>query len=189
MVLTFFVRRIFGDETFICDGSECTLGSGPRWLLTGVAFFGPFLAVAGFRWSEMLERRGRLAPEAKWQIPDAEQILEIVTVILAGLLTYWLVLNGPSTELVEGGRLNGWANDVRNFRREEGTPETELVPSRLTWFIIGGLLSVPFLFSFGSMIGREWFGRRRRKGHSLDDEDDFDSTDDDEGEIFELGEG
>ncbi len=162
-VLTIVVRSQFGEETFLCDGSRCELGSGTRWLLTGVALFGSFIATAGFRWSSMLERRGSLDPSAKWAVPDAEQILEVLSVIGAGLVTYWLVLNGPSIESVEVRQVNQWANDLRNFRLEENTASTVLVPSRRTWFLIGGVLSLPFAFSFGAMVGREFFGRRRRK--------------------------
>lgn len=163
LALTLLVRSRFGEETFLCDGSTCVLGSGTRWLLTGVAVLGTFIGTAGFRWSSMLERRGSLDPLAKWPVPDAEQILEILSVIGAGVATYWLLLNGPSIESVDVRQVNEWANDVRNFRLEENTASTNLVPSRQTWFLIGGVLSLPFAFSFGAMVGREFFGRRRRK--------------------------
>lgn len=163
VVLTIVVRSQFGEESFFCDGSVCELGSGTRWLLTGLVVVGTFIGTAGFRWSAMLERRGSLDPAAKWAIPDAEQIIEVATVIGAGLASYWLLLNGPSIEADDVRQVNQWANDLRNFRREENTAPTDLVPTSFTWFVVGGVLSLPFAFSFGSMIGREFFGRRRRK--------------------------
>ena len=78
----------------------------------------------------------------------------------AGLITYWLLLNGPSIEAVEVRQVNQLATSLREFRLEAGEPVTNLVPSRLTWFVIGAVLSGPFWFSFGSMIGRELYGRR-----------------------------
>ena len=198
IVLIVIVRSQLGDETFVCDTGECTLGSGSRWLATGAAFSLPFLATAGFRWSGMLERNDRLDPVAKWSVPDAEQILEVLAVLGAGFLAYRLALGGPSIELDEVGRINQWANDVRNFRLEDGAPSTDLVPSRLTWFLIGSIFMLPFAFSFGSVVGREFFGYRRRKAQAaangtyehhidLDEGPDIDlDLDTDDREILEL---
>ena len=160
IALTVIVRTQFGDETFFCDGVECTLGSGTRWVLTGLSIGGPFLAVTGYLWSMWLDDRDQLGPAAKWSIPDAEQIFEVLSVLGAGLITYWLLLNGPSIEAVEVRQVNQLAASLREFRLEAGEPVTNLVPSRLTWFVIGAILSGPFWFSFGSMIGRELYGRR-----------------------------
>ena len=180
MVLTFVIRSRFGDEVFVCDGERCSLGSGTKWLATGLSLIVPFLAALGFEWSRMLERRNMLDPTTKWAVPDAEQIFEGLAVLIAGLFTYWLVLNGPASEGVEVRQVNAWANDLRNFRLEDGEPSTTLVPARTTWFVIGAALAVPFFFSFGSMIGREVFGRQRRKamrGESIDDNEFGDESD------------
>ena len=196
IVLIVVVRSQLGGETFVCETGECTLGSGSRWLATGAVFSLAFLATAGFRWSAMLERNDRLDPLAKWSVPDAEQILEVVSVFIAGFLAYRLALGGPSIELDEVGRINQWANALRNFRLEDGAPSTDLVPSRLTWFLIGSILMLPFGFSFGSVIGREFFGYRRRKAQAaeggayehhidLDEGPDID-LDTDDREILEL---
>ncbi len=163
LLLTIFVRSRFGEEVFVCDGSDCAGSSGTKSLLTGLAFIGPLVAAAGFTWSSMLHQRGRLVPTAKWAVPDFEQIFEVLGVLAAGLASYWLILNGPSIEAVEVRQVNQWANDLRNFRAEEGTPTTDLVPSTVTWFVIGAVLSAPFWLSFGAMLGRETIGRRNRK--------------------------
>ncbi len=162
-MLTIVVRSQFGEETFLCNGSACVLGSGTRWLFTGVAIASAFVGTAGYRWSARLERRGRLDPTTKWAVPDAQEIVEVLFVILAALATYWLVLNGPSIERLEVRQVNQWANDLRNFRLEENTVATDLVPTSRTWFVVGAILATPFAFSFGAMIGREFFGWRRRK--------------------------
>lgn len=162
VALTVVVRSQFGVETFQCEGSTCELGSGTRWVLTGLVIVGSFIIAGGFLWSARLEARGNLDPLANWTIPDAQQIVEVVFVIGAGLATYWLALNGPSIEGEDVRQVNQWANDLRNFRSESAAT-TNLVPARLTWFIIGGALATPFAFSFGTMVGREFYGRRRRK--------------------------
>ena len=43
------------------------------------------------------------------------------------------------------------------------------VPSRLTWFTVGAVLGAPLMFSFGNMVGREWYGRKRRQAQRLED--------------------
>ena len=161
--LTYVVRGQFGTETFVCDGSDCESASGTKSLLTGVAAVGPIIAALGFLWSDVLLQRNRLGPTAKWAVPDFEQILEVLAVLLAGLASYWLILNGPSIEAVDVRQVNQWANDLRNFRADEFTPDSGLVPAALTWIVIGAILSGPFWFSFGSMIGRETVGRKSRK--------------------------
>jgi len=106
-----------GDETFICDtGAQCELGSGLSWLLTGVTAIGPFVALAGFFWSRRLHQEGRLGPFSSRAIPDGEQIVEVLMVLGAMAVSYWLMLNGPAIESVEIGRPNTWAEWLREFR-------------------------------------------------------------------------
>lgn len=172
IVAFFATRRVHGryfDETFICDtGDRCELGSGLSWLLTGITALGPFLAVLGFMWTWRLHHRDRLGPFSHRAIPDSEQILEVLAVLGGILASYWLLLNGPSIESVTIGRPNTWAEWLRNFRAPEqltsaDREKLEQVPSRLTWFAVGTLLGGPFMYAFGSMLGREWYGRKRRK--------------------------
>lgn len=153
IILTFIVRSQFEQEA--------------QTLLTGAALTGPFLAVAGMIWSDELSTRGLGGPTAKLAVPDFEQIFEGLAVLFAGLITYWLLLNGPSTDGAELTGLNGLANDLRNFRREDGTSATNLVPTGFTWFIIGIILSAPFWFSFGSMAGRELLAREDRQSGAV----------------------
>ena len=172
-IVAFFATRWvhgrFGDETFICaDGVECDLGSSMSWLLSGLTLLGPFIAVAGFHWSRRLHTRGRLGPFSERAIPDGEQIFEVALFVGAIAATYWLLLNGPSIELVDIERPNTWAEWFREFRApDELTAEDrqrlDEVPSRRTWFAIGALLGAPAWMSFGTMAGREWYGRKRRK--------------------------
>lgn len=134
-----------------------------RALLTGATFTGPFFAAAGVSWSDELGKRGLVGPRAKFTVPDFEQIFEGLAVLLAGLVSYWLLLNGPSHNPGELTGLNSLANDLRNFRREDGTSITNLAPTGFTWFVIGIILSAPFWFSFGSMAGRELIMRDQRQ--------------------------
>lgn len=160
-VLTWQVHRRTGDETFICEtGDICELGSGLSWLATGATLIGPVIAFLGFSWSRRLHRRSRLGPFSYRPIPDGEQMLEVFAVLSAGLATYWLLGNGSMIEAVDVGRPNTWLLDVQDIASDE--PVDNLVPNRTTWFAIGTVLTAPFAFSFGSMLGREWYGRRRR---------------------------
>lgn len=166
-VLTWQLHSRAGNETFKCDGGDvCELGSGLSWLSTGPALIGPFIALLGFSWSRRLHRRARLGPFSYRAIPDSEQMLEVCAVLGAGLLTYWLLANGSMIESVDVGRPNTWLLDVQDITSDE--PIDDLVPTRSTWFAIGVVLSAPFAFSFGSMLGREWYGRRRRSAQNLD---------------------
>lgn len=175
------VRGRFGDETFTCDAgdrlslTQCDLGSGMTWLLSGVTILGPFIAVVGFMWSRRLHHNDRLGPFSYRAIPDVEQILEVLFVIGAMLASYWLMLNGPSIEYVEpsrdltlADRPNQLAQWLREFRAPdvltaEAREKLEQVPSRRTWFLIGTILGGPFAYSLGTMLGREWYGRKRRE--------------------------
>lgn len=174
LILTLQVHGRTGDETFICeDVGECALGSGWSWLLTGAALTGPFLALLGAAWERRQHYRDRLGPFAHRAIPDGQQIGEVLGVLGAGLLSYWLIRNGPSIEPatpLDIGRVNNWALDVRNFRLEDGAPEVTTVPSRFSWFLIGAVLFAPFGLSLGTMLGREFYGRRRRKAQRALDE-------------------
>ncbi len=173
LVLTWQVHGRTGDETFLCaDVSECALGSGWSWMLTGATLTGPFLALAGAAWERRQHYLDRLGPFAHRAIPDGQQIGEVLGVLVAGLLSYWLVRNGPSIEPatpLDIGRLNRWALDVRNFRLEDGATQITTVPSRLSWFLVGGVFFAPFALSFGTMLGREFYGRRRRKAQQAVD--------------------
>ena len=174
LILTWQVRSRTGEETFECpDVGECVLGSGWNSLLTGMAITGPFIALLGAAWSRRLHNNGRLGPFSYRAIPDSEQIVEVLTVLLAGLFTYWFIRNGPSIEParpLDIGAPNTWALDIRNVRQPDGTAEITSVPSRLNWFIVGTVLFAPFAGSFGAMAGREFFGRRRRKAQRHLDE-------------------
>ncbi len=161
-VLTWQVHVRSGDETFVCDGETCVLGSGASWLLTGITVLGPFVALMGFLWTRRLHDRDRLGPFARWAIPDGEEIFEVLSVLAAGLATYWLVRNGPSIEAVDVGRPNSWVLELREWTVDDGVTASPLVPSRATWFAVGAILSAPFALSLGSMLGREWYGRQRR---------------------------
>jgi len=166
---TRYVRGRYGDETFICDtGAQCDLGSGLTWLLTGITSIGPFIALAGFMWSRRLHHKERLGPFSSRAIPDGEQILEVLMVIGAIGASYWLMLNGPAIEPVTIGRPNTWAEWLREFRAPDqltaaDQAKLDEVPSRRTWFLIGTLLGAPLMLSLGTMLGREWYGRKRRK--------------------------
>ena len=178
LIATWFVHGRAGNETFLCDGTtECELGSGASWLLTGVTLIGPFIALAGFFWARRLHHAGRLGPFSYRAIPDGEQIIEVLAVLGAGLLTYWLALNGPSIEFVEIGRPNTWVESLREFRAPEILTQVDRqkldeVPSRRTWFLIGVILGGPLMFSLGNMLGREWYGRKRRAGQLAESDDD-----------------
>lgn len=174
LLLTWQVHRRSGDEQFLCDGVECSLGSSASWLLTGVTMIGPFVALVGFFWSRRLHYQSRLGPFSKRAIPDGEEILEVFAVLAAALISYWLLLNGPSIEAVDIDKPNTWAQNLREYRApDELTAEQRQslkeVPTRFTWFVIGLLGSAPFMFSLGSMLGREWYGRKRRQAQKLGD--------------------
>jgi hypothetical protein len=161
LVLTWQIDARTGDETFLCDGASCELGSGLSWLLTGAALIGPFIAVLGAAWTRRLHQRDRLGPFSSRGVPDGEQIVEVLAVLAAGLATFWLLRNGPMIDAVEVGRPNSWILDAREFSDE--FTSNPLVPNRTNWFMMGAVLGAPFAFSLGSMIAREWYGRRRRR--------------------------
>lgn len=177
VVATRYVHGRYGNEVFICsDGTECELGSGLSWLLTGFTFAGPFIAAGGFLWSRRLHRRGRLGPFSHRAIPDSGQIIEMLMFLGAIAASYWLLLNGPSIEHVDIGRPNSWVEWLREFRApdqmtSEDRQKLVEVPSRRTWFAVGTLLGTPVMLSFGSMLGREWYGRKRRKAQAAQNED------------------
>lgn len=134
-----------------------------------MSIVGPVFAAAGYMWTGKLDEHKMAGPTAKWAIPDLEQIFEVIWVLIAALITYWLLLNGPSVEDSDMTGVNSLANSLRNFRREEGTVPTDLTPTSTTWFMIGAILCTPFFFSFGSMIGRELLSRAtKRNGEDRD---------------------
>jgi hypothetical protein len=174
LIATRFVHGRGGNETFLCEGVRCELGSGASWFFTGVSLIGPFIALGGFFWSRYLHGKNRLGPFSSRAVPDSEQILEVVGVLVAGLLAYWLALNGPSIEFVDIGKPNTWVESLREFRAPDVlTPDDRAkldeVPSRKTWFLIGIIMGAPFMFSLGSMLGREWYGRKRRNAQRDED--------------------
>lgn len=173
LVLTWQIHSRTGDETFLCDGASCRLGSGLSWLLTGAAISSPFIAALGAAWTRRLHQRDRLGPFSLRAIPDAEQIIEVLAVLAAGLGSFWLLRNGPMIDAVsvdDVGPPNNWILDARELSDEFDT--NTLVPNRTNWFMIGAVLGAPFAFSLGSMIAREWYGRLRRRTQL--DEDDRD---------------
>lgn len=171
LLLTWQVHSRTGDEVFRCEtGETCTLGSGGSWLLTGMTLLGPFVALLGFAWSRRLHLRERLGPFSHRAIPDGEQILEVVAVLAAGLVTYWLIDNGGSIEAIDVGRPNSWLLEGRELTSDQ--PPDDSVPNRSTWFLIGVVLSAPFTFSLGSMLGREWYGRARRAAQDTVEQED-----------------
>ena len=190
IILTWQVHVRSGDETFLCDGENCVLGSGASWLFTGITLLSPFIALLGFSWTRRLHHRGQLGPFAYRAIPDGEQILEVVTVLVAGLTTYWLVRNGPSIPAVDVGRPNTWVLELREWTTDDGATVSTLVPNRRTWFTVGAILSAPFAFSFGSMLAREWYGRRRRLEQNAAEADDevIDLTELDHHSVIDLRE-
>ncbi len=170
IILTWQIHARSGDETFVCEGAECELGSGLSWLLTGAALTGPFVALLGVAWTRRLHQRDRLGPFSYRAIPDSEQILEVLAVLAAGVASYWLIRNGPMIEPADVdsvGRPNSWILDARELR-DEFTTNT-LVPNRRNWFTIGAVLGAPFSFSLGSMLAREWYGRLRRRTQLAED--------------------
>jgi hypothetical protein len=146
-----------GNETFICDSGLCELGSGLSWLLSGAMLTGPFVALLGVLWSRWLHQNDKLGPFSFQAVPDGEQIAEVLAVLGAGLASYWIATRGPTIEAVEVSAPNSW---VSGRLDESGK---DLVPTRTAWFLIGAVLFAPFAFSFGSMAGREWYGRIRRR--------------------------
>ena len=164
LVAALVVHARAGDETFRCADGPCALGSGGSWFLTGVAVFAPIVAVAGFAWTRHLHLADRLGPFSYRRIPDGEEILEGLAVLLAGLVSWWLLRNGPRIVAIDVGFPNNQLLG-RLGRRPLGQP---YVPTRFTWFFVGALLSAPFAFSMGSMIGREWYGRNRRRSFDRD---------------------
>ncbi|MGI9608034.1 MAG: hypothetical protein ACR2P0_18030 [Acidimicrobiales bacterium] len=171
LVLVRVVHGRAGDETLVCDVGRCTLGSGASWLLTGAAIAIPLIGLAGFRWSRRLDRRGRLGPFARRAIPDGEELFEGLAVIAAALVSWWLIRNGPSLIAVDVG----FPNDTVGERVVTASGGRDRVPARRTWFLVGILLAAPFAFSLGSMIGREWYGRARRRAERDDEGDQADA--------------
>ena len=158
-ITTRLVRGWTGSETFLCGETDCVFDSGSAWLPTGATVIGPFIAVLGFMFTRRLHYRDRLGPFSHRAIPDSEQILEVLGVLGAGALTYWVLHNGPMTDAVDIGSLSSLAADILG----ENDVPSPFVPSRRTWFAIGAILGAPFAFSLGSMLGREWYGRKRRQ--------------------------
>lgn len=158
IVGTWIVHGRTGDETFVCDTGRCSLGSGASWLLTGVTLVAPSVMIVGFLWSRRLHHQGTLGPFAYRPIPDAEQIIEVLGVLAAGVLAWLIATRGPTIEAVEVNAPNSWFEG-----RVRAEDPTGLVPARRSWFAIGAVLSAPFAFSLGSMFGREWYARVRRR--------------------------
>ena len=166
LILTAVVHVRAGDEVALCDGAagtECAIGSGISWLLTGVLLVAPLIAVLGFSWTRHNEATGRLGPFVRSTIPDWEEQIEAAGVVVAGLLSFLIIRRGPKTPMVGSTWFNSWLAD--HLGTEAGAP---LVPSRMSWFVIGVLIGIPFAFSLGSAIGREWYSWRRRHNDEVE---------------------
>jgi len=77
LVLTWQVHARTGDETIRCvdaPQSECMVGSGWSWILTGIAITAPTLIHLGWRWTARLRRQNKLDPLRRLVIPDYEEI-------------------------------------------------------------------------------------------------------------------
>lgn len=159
-----------GNETFICDSGLCELGSSLSWLFSGVVLTGPFVALLGVLWSRWLHQNDLLGPFSSQAIPDGEQIAEVMAVLGAGFASYWIATRGPTIEAVQVRAPNSW---VSGRLDESGR---DFVPTRTAWFLIGAVLFAPFAFSFGSMAGREWYGRIRRRSFDAATVDSDEST-------------
>ena len=163
LVLTWQVHARTGDETIRCvdaPQTECTVGSGWSWILTGIAITAPTLVHLGWRWTARLHRQNKLDPLRRLVIPDYEEILEIVSVVVTVAISIWIVRSGPTHGLVDGGFPNTWLGESLGTQARN----VPLVPTRGAWFFVGALVSAPFSFAAGSAIGREWFGWQRRRG-------------------------
>lgn len=169
LILHSIVTSRTGTETFQCVSGVCELDSGFRSLLRGMAIVGPGITALGFAWSRWQHQRNTLGPFADRWIPDGEQIFEVLATLAAGLFTYWYIRNGPAVEAVDVGAPNSWARSIRNFNQPEGTPPADLVPTVRSWFLIGAALVTPFAMSFGSMLGREFYGLVRRRSQRRED--------------------
>ena len=170
LVLRSIVGAQTGTETFGCESGVCTMDSGLASLLNGATWIGPFIALLGFTWSRRQHHNGSLGPFANRSIQDGEEIFEVFLVLAAGLFTYWYIRNGPSIEAIDIGAPNTWAQSVIDFRREDGVAATNLVPTGGAWFLIGAVLVSPFAISFGTLLGREWYGIFRRRAQRREDE-------------------
>jgi hypothetical protein len=159
LIAVWQVHARTGDDTIICDAGECDIGSGASWLLTGIALTAPTLVHLGFRWTARQYRSGRLDPLRRITVPDYEEILEIAAVLVTIAISIWIVRSGPHVTLVQGGFPNTWLGEWLGTA-ERGLP---VVPSRGAWFVVGALVSAPFSVALGATVGREWFGRKRRK--------------------------
>ncbi len=163
LILTWQVHARAGDETIRCvdaPQTECMVGSGASWLLTGITITAPTLIHLGWRWTARLNRQKKLDPLRRLVIPDYEEILEIVSVVLALAASVWIIRSGPTFGLVDGGFPNTWLGESLGTQARD----VPLVPTRGAWFLIGALMSAPFSFAAGSAVGREWFGWKRRRG-------------------------
>jgi len=169
LVLRSIVGSRTGTETFMCESGVCTMDSALASALNGVTLLGPFIVLLGFVWSRRQHKKGRLGPFANRTIQDGEEIFEVFLVLAAGIFTYWYIRNGPSIEAVDIGAPNTWAQSIKDFRREDGVPATDLVPTGRAWFIIGTALVSPFALAFGTLLGREFYGIFRRRDQRTED--------------------
>ena len=165
VVLVALVHSRAGDELAVCEGEPCPLGSGASWIWTGAAVAAPACVWAGLAWTRRLHRRNDLGPFAHRAIPDVEEIAEILMVVIAIGISYLLIRNGPAVPIVEATWPNSWLTERLG---REG--RYWLVPSRSTWFLVGSLMAAPLAFSFGTAIGREWFGRRPGRSAELSED-------------------
>ena len=146
-----------GNERAICGSDPCEVGSSLSWLATGAAVTAPPLAWAGVAWARRLHDREDLGPFAKRSIPDIEEMAELAWFVLSVVLVYLVIRNGPTIPIIDPSWPNTWLDG--RLGTELGR---DLVPSRLSWFLVGSLLTSPAAFSAGTAAGREWYGRRGR---------------------------
>lgn len=163
LILTAIVHQRGGDELIRCETGECAVGSGASWIWTGITLVAPWVVTGAFLRARWLHQRGRLGPFSKRLVPDIEEIVEIISVLVVAYLGYRLIRGGWTFPIIESGRPNEFLEG--HLGRESGLP---LVPTRTTWFLFGALVSSPFAFAFGAMAGREWYGWRRRREHGPD---------------------
>lgn len=161
LILTAVVHAFAGDEIALCEEgirARCPIGSGGSWFWTGVVLIAPVLVTAGLAWTIHLRDVNQLGPFAPAVIPDWEELLEGMAVIIAFLLTFLIIRGGPKTAMLDSSWPNSWLEG--RLGEVRGEP---LVPSRRSWFLIGLLVSLPFSFSLGTAVGREWFAFRRNR--------------------------
>ena len=159
LILVVIVQAQSGDEFIACAEGRCSIGSGLSWLLTGMTLMFPVAALAGGAWTSRLHSQNRLGPFSARRIPDIEEMAEVLSVLAAFAVAYFVVRSGPKMPMLDAQWPNSWLDG--HLGERDGTA---LVPTRTSWFLVGLLTSAPFGFAFGTAAGREWFAWKR--GHN-----------------------